>query len=77
MAFAQTVSAKILRLALLAQDDIEGTAVHLSFIAATVGRSACGRPSPFMVGIGTTARVAPTRGIKTAPRREPGGFGVT
>ena len=26
-----------------------------------VGRSACGRPSPFMVGTGTTARVAPTR----------------
>ena len=61
MAFAQTVSAKILRLALLAQDDIEGTVVHLSFIAVTVGRSACGRPSPFMARTGTTARVAPTR----------------
>ena len=62
MAFAQTVSAKILRLALLAQDDIEGTAVLLSLIAATVGRPQ-----------GSPLREA----SKIAPRREPGGFGVT
>ena len=36
--------------------------------AVTVGRSACGRPPPFMVGIGTTARVAPTRRIRAAQR---------
>ena len=36
--------------------------------AVTVGRSACGRPPPFMVGIGTTARVAPTRRIRAARR---------
>ena len=56
----QTVSAKILRLASLAQDDILGTAVPLSFIAATVGRSACGRPSPFMVRTGHPGRGVPT-----------------
>ena len=37
----QTAGAKILRLASLAQDDIVGTAAHLSFIAVTVGRSVC------------------------------------
>ena len=44
MSSKKMASVKILRLALLAQDDKHGAAVSLLLIAATVGRSACGRP---------------------------------